>query len=71
MGWGTATLVRMYHGNPIPANYYRALVTSVHPDHVDGDLNVPTPDRIEHLGPTINNYILWVRSNIILDRRMP
>lgn len=39
----------MYHNNPIPADYARVEVKWIHPEHVDDQLDIETPDKTKYL----------------------
>lgn len=57
----------MFQDNPIPADYCRVEVMWIAPDHLDDELNIPTPDEIKYLRSAIGKEVLWARSNIVLD----
>jgi hypothetical protein len=41
------------------------------PDHLDDELDIPTPDRIKYLRGAIGKEVLWDRSDIVLDEPSP
>jgi hypothetical protein len=65
---GVAMPGRVFHNNPIPAEYANVLVREITDMAcIDYPLDHVTPERIKELGETVNPFILWNRREIILD----
>jgi hypothetical protein len=59
---------RVFHNNPIPAEYAKVLVREITDMAcIDYPLDHVTPEGIKELGEAINQFILWNRREIILD----
>jgi hypothetical protein len=65
---GVAMLGRVFHNNPIPAEYGKVLVCEITDMAcIDYPLDHVTPEGINELGEDVNQFILWNRREIILD----
>jgi hypothetical protein len=59
---------RVFHNNPIPAEYAKMLVHEITDMAcIDYPLDHVMPERIKELGETVNQFILWNQCKIILD----
>jgi hypothetical protein len=59
---------RVFHNNPIPAEYANLLVCEITDMAcIDYPLDHVTPEGIKELGEAVNQFILWNRCEIILD----
>jgi hypothetical protein len=65
---GMAMLGRVFHNNPIPAEYAKVLVREITDMAcIDCPLDHVTPEGINKLGEAVNQLILWNRREIVLD----
>jgi hypothetical protein len=65
---GVAMSGRVFHNNPIPAEYANMLVREITDMAcIDYPLDHVTPEGIKELGDVVNQFILWNRREIILD----
>jgi hypothetical protein len=65
---GVAMPRRVFHKNPIPAEYAKVLVCEITDMAcTDYPLDHVTPEGIKELGEAANQFILWNRSEIVLD----
>ena len=65
---GVAMSGRVFHNNPIPAEYAKVLVHEITDMAcIDYPLDHVTPEGIKELGEVVNQFILWNRREIILD----
>jgi hypothetical protein len=65
---GVAMSGRVFHNNPIPAEYANVLVREITDMAcIDYPLDHVTPEGIKELGDVVNQFILWNRREIILD----
>jgi hypothetical protein len=65
---GVAMPGRVFHNNPIPAEYAKVLVREITDVAcIDYPLDHVTPERIKELGEAVNQFILWNRHKIVLD----
>jgi hypothetical protein len=59
---------RVFHNNPIPAEYAKVLVCEITDvAYIDYPLDHVTHEGIKELGEATNQFILWNRYEIILD----
>jgi hypothetical protein len=64
---GVAMSGRVFHNNPIPAEYAKVLVREITDMAcIDYPLDHVMPEGIKELGEVINQFILWNRREIIL-----
>jgi hypothetical protein len=60
---------RVFHNNPIPTEYAKVLVHEItNMSYIDYPLDHVTPEGVKLLGEVVNQFILWNRREIILDR---
>jgi hypothetical protein len=65
---GVAMMGRVFHNNPIPAEYAKVLVREITDMAcIDYPLDHVTPEGINELGEIVNQFILWNRREIVLD----
>jgi hypothetical protein len=65
---GVAMPGRVFHNNPIPAEYAKVLVHEITDMAcIDYPLDHVMPEGIKELGEAVNQFILWNRREIILD----
>jgi hypothetical protein len=65
---GVAMSGRVFHNNPIPAEYAKVLIREItNMACIDYPLDHVTPEGIKELGEAINQFILWNRREIVLD----
>jgi hypothetical protein len=65
---GVAMSGRVFHNNPIPAEYAKVLVHEITDmAYIDFSLDHVTPEGIKELGEAVNQFILWNRHKIVLD----
>jgi hypothetical protein len=65
---GVAMPGRVFHNNPIPAEYAKVLVHEITDMAcIDYPLDHVTPEGIKELGEAVNQFILWNRHEIVLD----
>jgi hypothetical protein len=65
---GVAMLRRVFHNNPIPAEYAKVLVREITDMAcIDYPLDHVMPEGINELGEVVNQFILWNRREIVLD----
>jgi hypothetical protein len=65
---GVAMPGRVFHNNPIPAEYAKVLIHEITDmECIDYPLDHVTPERIKELGEAVNQFILWNRRQIVLD----
>jgi hypothetical protein len=65
---GVAMPRRVFHNNPIPAEYVKMLVREITDmTCIDYPLDQVMPEGINELGEVVNQFILWNRRKIILD----
>jgi hypothetical protein len=65
---GVAMSGRVFHNNPIPAEYAKVLVHEISDMAcIDYPLDHVTLEGIKELGETVNQFILWNQHEIILD----
>jgi hypothetical protein len=65
---GVAMPERVFHNNPIPAEYAKVLVHEITDmTCIDYPLDHVTPEGIKELEKAVNKFILWNRHEIILD----
>jgi hypothetical protein len=65
---GVAMSGRVFHNNPIPAEYAKVLVREITDmTCIDYPLNHVTPEGIKELEKVVNQFILWNWRGIILD----
>jgi hypothetical protein len=65
---GVAMSGRVFHNNPIPAEYTKVLVREISDMAcIDYPLDHVTLEGIKELGETVNQFILWNQHEIILD----
>jgi hypothetical protein len=68
---GVAMPGRVFHNNPIPAEYAKVLVREITDMAcIDYPLDHVTPEGINELGEAVNQFVLWNRREIILDGPM-
>jgi hypothetical protein len=66
---GVAMSGRVFHNNPIPAEYAKVLVREITDiSCIDYPLDHMTPEGVKEFGEAINQFILWNRHEIVLDR---
>jgi hypothetical protein len=66
---GVAMSGRVFHNNPIPTEYAKVLVHEItNMSYIDYPLDHVTPEGVKLLGEVVNQFILWNRREIILDR---
>jgi hypothetical protein len=59
---------RVFHNNPIPAEYAKVLVREITDmGYTDYPLNHVTPEGVKELGQAVDQFILWNRREIFLD----
>jgi hypothetical protein len=59
---------RVFHNNPIPVEYAKVLVREITDMAcIDYPLDHVTSEGIKELGEVVNQFILWNRSEIVLD----
>jgi hypothetical protein len=59
---------RVFHNNPIPAEYAKVLVCEITDMAcIDYPLDHVTPEGIKELGEVVNQFILWNQREIVLD----
>jgi hypothetical protein len=64
---GVAMLGRVFHNNPIPAEYAKVLIHEITDMAcIDYRLDHVTPEGIKELGEAVNQFILWYECEIIL-----
>jgi hypothetical protein len=56
----------MYDGKKILDRYAKVLVNSVHPDHMDDEIDIPTPNEDVCLRSIVRKEVLWGKSDIYL-----
>jgi hypothetical protein len=65
---GVAMPGRVFHNNPIPAEYAKVLVCEITDMAcIDYPLDHVTPEGIKELGEAVNQFILWNQHEIVLD----
>jgi hypothetical protein len=65
---GVAMPGRVFHNNPIPAEYAKVLVCEITDMAcIDYPLDHVTPKGIKEFGEAVNQFILWNRREIVLD----
>jgi hypothetical protein len=65
---GVAMPGRVFHNNPIPAEYAKLLVHEITDmSYIDYPLDHVTPEGVKELGEAVNQFILWNWREIILD----
>jgi hypothetical protein len=65
---GVAMPGRVFHNNPIPAEYTKVLVREITDMAcIDYPLDHVMPEGIKELGEAVNQFILWNWHEIILD----
>jgi hypothetical protein len=65
---GVAMSGRVFHNNPIPAEYAKVLVHEITDKaYIDYPLDHVTPEGVKELGEAVNEFILWNRREIVLD----
>jgi hypothetical protein len=65
---GVAMPERVFHNNPISAEYAKVLVREItNMSYIDYPLNHVTSEGVKELGEAVNQFILWNRCKIILD----
>jgi hypothetical protein len=65
---GVAMPGRVFHNNPIPAEYTKVLVCEITDMAcIDYPLDHVTPEGIKEFGEAVNPFILWNRREIVLD----
>jgi hypothetical protein len=65
---GVAMPGRVFHNNPIPAEYAKVLVHEIiGMACIDYTLDHVMPEGIKELGEAVNQFILWNRREIVLD----
>jgi hypothetical protein len=65
---GVAIPGRVFHNNPIPAEYVKVLVHEITDMAcIDYPLDHVMPEGIKELGEAVNQFILWNRYEIVLD----
>jgi hypothetical protein len=65
---GVAMLGRVFHNNPIPAEYAKVLlrvITDI--SYIDYSLDHVMPEGVKGLGEVVNQFILWNQCEIVLD----
>jgi hypothetical protein len=68
VGIGVTMLGRVFHNNPIPAEYAKVLVHEITDMAcIDYSLDHMMPEGIKELGEDVNQFILWNRCEIVLD----
>jgi hypothetical protein len=66
---GVAMPGRVFHNNLIPTEYAKVLVHEItNMSYIDYPLDHVTPEGVKLLGEVVNQFILWNRHEIILDR---
>jgi hypothetical protein len=51
---------RVFHNNPIPAEYAKVLVREItYKAYIDYPLDHVTPEGVKELGEAVNEFILW------------
>jgi hypothetical protein len=59
---------RVFHNNPIPAEYAKVLVHEItNMLYIDYPLDNVMPEGVKELGEAVNQFILWNRREIVLD----
>jgi hypothetical protein len=59
---------RVFHNNPIPAEYIKVLVREITDmGYTNYPLDHVTPEGVKELGHVVNQFILWNRREIFLD----
>jgi hypothetical protein len=65
---GVATQGRVFHNNPISAEYDKVLVREITDmGYTDYPLDHVMPEGVKKLGQAVNQFILWNRHEIFLD----
>jgi hypothetical protein len=65
---GVAMSGRVFHNNPISAEYAKVLVWEITDmGYTDYPLDHVTPEGVKELGQTVNQFILWNWCEIFLD----
>jgi hypothetical protein len=65
---GVAMPGRVFHNNPIPAEYAKVLVNEItNKAYIDYPLDHVTPERVKELEEAVNEFILWNQHEIVLD----
>jgi hypothetical protein len=65
---GVAMSGRVFHNNPIPAEYAKVLVREITGMAcIDYPLDHVTPEGIKEVREVVNQFIIWNRREIILD----
>jgi hypothetical protein len=65
---GVAMLGRVFHNNPIPAEYAKVLICKIiDMACIDYPLDHVTPEGINELGDAVNQFVLRNWSEIVLD----
>jgi hypothetical protein len=65
---GVAMPGRVFHNNPIPAEYAKVLVHEITDKaYIDYPLDHVTPEGVNELGEAVNEFILWNWRGIVLD----
>ena len=54
------------HNNVIPDDYARVDVLSISMNHVDYEVEIPTPDGETVLGNLVGYFIAWQRRDIVV-----
>jgi hypothetical protein len=66
---GVAMSGCVFHNNPIPAKYAKVLVCEItNMSCIDYPLDHVMPKGVKGLGEDVNQFILWNRHEIVLDR---
>jgi hypothetical protein len=66
---GVAMLGRIFHNNPISIEYAKVLVREITDmRYIDYPLDHVTPEGVKELWQAVNQFILWNRRKIFLDR---
>jgi hypothetical protein len=65
---GVAMSGRVFHNNPIPAEYGKVLVREItDKTYIDYPLDHVMPEGVKELGEAVNEFILWNQHEIVLD----
>jgi hypothetical protein len=68
---GVAMSRRVFHNNPIPAEYAKMLVREITDmPYINYPLDHVMPEGVKELGEATNQFILWNRHEIVLDGPM-
>jgi hypothetical protein len=62
---GMAMPGRLFHCTPIPPEYAKVQMVTVHDNNLNVELDIPTGE-IQVLGDAVNQFILWHHRDIIL-----